>query len=241
MVGDSPSNDVRFGKAAGVSTALLDTGRRYTEGGGDGGADILVDVLSRLPHQIWQHFEVQSAAAAHLEKHAVPAPTGAASVAAARGDVEELSRMSREVLNAPDPDNGNTPLIWAANGGHAEAVRVLVESGVEVNHRGFLGATATARASRAGHAAVLEALLAACGLDPNIVNDKQQSPLHFAAFKRKPQAVELLLGHSACNPFVLDRKGRTPAEDTSDAAIRARIEAAQQALLGTVPKGELNA
>ena len=32
MVGDSPSNDVAFGKAAGVGTALLDTGRRLAEG-----------------------------------------------------------------------------------------------------------------------------------------------------------------------------------------------------------------
>ena len=26
----------------------------------------------------------------------------------------------------------------------------------------------------------------------------------------------LLLAHPTCDPFVLDRKGRTPAEDTSD-------------------------
>ena len=34
-VGDSPSNDVTFGKAAGVSTALVDTGRRHLEGAGE--------------------------------------------------------------------------------------------------------------------------------------------------------------------------------------------------------------
>eukprot|EP00929_Paragymnodinium_shiwhaense_P107529 TRINITY_DN73671_c0_g1_i1.p1 TRINITY_DN73671_c0_g1~~TRINITY_DN73671_c0_g1_i1.p1 ORF type:complete len:287 (+),score=49.53 TRINITY_DN73671_c0_g1_i1:70-861(+) len=31
MVGDSPSNDVAFGKAAGTATVLLDTGRRFNE------------------------------------------------------------------------------------------------------------------------------------------------------------------------------------------------------------------
>ena len=50
MVGDSPANDVGFGRAAGVSTALLDTGRRHVEGGSDGGADLVVDALGRLPH-----------------------------------------------------------------------------------------------------------------------------------------------------------------------------------------------
>ena len=46
MVGDSPSNDVVFGKRAGVGTALLDTGRAHLEGGGESGADIVVDSLS---------------------------------------------------------------------------------------------------------------------------------------------------------------------------------------------------
>ena len=41
----------------------------------------------------------------------------------------------------------------------------------------------------------------------------------------------LLLAHPTCDPFVLDRKGRTPAEDTSDDAIRAAVVAAQEAVL----------
>ena len=64
----------------------------------------------------------------------------------------------------------------------------------------------------------------------------RQSPLHFAAFKKKPEVAALLLAHPACDPFVLDRKqGRTPAEDppaedTSDDAIRAAVVAAQEAV-----------
>ena len=49
-----------------------------------------------------------------------------------------------------------------------------------------------------------------------------QSPLHFAAFKKKPTAVAQLLAAGA-STLTLDRKGRTPAEDTSDEAIRAAI------------------
>ena len=66
-------------------------------------------------------------------------------------------------------------------------------------------------------------------MDPNLCNDKLQSPLHFAAFKKQPEAAALLLAHPACDPFVLDRKGRTPAEDTSDSTIRAAVVAAQEA------------
>ena len=49
-----------------------------------------------------------------------------------------------------------------------------------------------------------------------------QYPLHFAAFKKHPDAVSILMKYGA-NTLVLDRKGRTPAEDTSDEAIRDAI------------------
>ena len=57
--------------------------------------------------------------------------------------------------------------------------------------------------------------------------------LHFAAFKLKPEAVRVLLQHGA-SPLVLDRKGRTPAEDTSDDNIAAEIMAAQTARVAAV-------
>ena len=227
MVGDSPANDVAFGKAAGAATALLDSGRRTVEGGADGGADIVVHRLASLPRALFERFEIGSALAGPLRKYPTPAPQSAASRAAAAGDAAALAAMALDECDARDGDGGNTPLVWAADAGHARAVEALLGKGVAVNTRGYLGATACARACRAGHVDVLAALLGAPGCDPNVANDKMQSPLHFAAFKRQPAAVELMLAAPACDPFVLDRKGRTPAEDTSDEAIRAAILAAQ--------------
>ena len=227
MVGDSPANDVAFGKAAGAATALLDSGRRTVEGGADGGADIVVHRLASLPRALFERFEIGSALAGPLRKYPTPAPQSAASRAAAAGDAAALAAMALDECDARDGDGGNTPLVWAADAGHARAVEALLGKGVAVNTRGYLGATACARACRAGHVDVLAALLGAPGCDPNAANDKMQSPLHFAAFKRQPAAVELMLAAPACDPFVLDRKGRTPAEDTSDEAIRAAILAAQ--------------
>lgn len=106
-----------------------------------------------------------------------------------------------------------------------------------VNAPGFIGATAVSRASNRGHVGVLEHVFAwekrcldgvATGgtgariVDCDIPNVKLQYPLHFAAFKRHPEAVKVLLEHGA-NTRVVDRKGRTPAEDTSDEAIRSMI------------------
>ena len=95
-----------------------------------------------------------------------------------------------------------------------------------MNHRGYLGATAVCRAARKGHLDALQLLLKADGVDVNAPNDKMQSPLHFAAFKQNRACVEALLAVGA-STYVLDRKGRTPAEDTADEEIRAVILAAR--------------
>ena len=67
----------------------------------------------------------------------------------------------------------NTPLIEAADHGHADAVRCLLEHSptVNLNERGYLGATALSRAARRGHTEICDLLLSA-GADPDIPNCK---------------------------------------------------------------------
>eukprot|EP00629_Pelagomonadales_sp_RCC1024_P011864 CAMPEP_0119274780 /NCGR_PEP_ID=MMETSP1329-20130426/12678_1 /TAXON_ID=114041 /ORGANISM="Genus nov. species nov., Strain RCC1024" /LENGTH=391 /DNA_ID=CAMNT_0007275127 /DNA_START=211 /DNA_END=1386 /DNA_ORIENTATION=+ len=230
MVGDSPTNDVLFGKAAGVRTALVDTGRRYGEGGSTEGADIVVDGLHGLAAKLHEAYELPRAGP--LKKYPRPEPLTRAAKAAAAGDVEMLRRLSKDQLTAPD-DTRNTPLHWAADSGKGEAVAWLIEAGASLDARGFLGATAVCRAARKGHIWALQELLVA-GADVDLANDKMQSPLHFAAFKKRPEAVDALLAAGA-SPFVLDRKGRTPAEDTSDEAIRDMILEAQSEIRSGKP------
>jgi len=63
-------------------------------------------------------------------------------------------------------------------------------------------------------------LLAVPECNPNIGNDKKQYPLHFAAFKKNIDCVHAMIDSNKCDYCVKDRKGRIPAEDTSDFAIR---------------------
>ena len=63
MVGDSPSNDIVFGKRAGVKTVLVDTGRKFLEKesykiNSDAGADLVVESLALLPHFIEQSYSL---------------------------------------------------------------------------------------------------------------------------------------------------------------------------------------
>jgi phosphoglycolate phosphatase-like HAD superfamily hydrolase len=225
MVGDSPANDIVYGKSAGVKTALLDTGRRYLEHGegkSDGamGADMIVDHLYHLPSHLWRTFEIQGAlgsTAQGLHGQPAPHPTLPLTIAAAKGDLTTMEKLLLEeqhndIVNAPD-ECGNTALIWAAEMGHLKAVDRLLQvkdqiqdqASIHVNARGYLGATATCRAARRGHVQVLERL-AQAGANLDIPNDKLQYPLHFAAFKQNQDAVQVLLQHGA-NTRVLDRKG----------------------------------
>jgi hypothetical protein len=123
--------------------------------------------------------------AAPLKKYTPPSPSSAACIAAASGDTAALRLLSAAALTAHDEfpagdyslsgdsslgdsldagaGEGNSPLIWAANEGHLEAVNFLItqQSTTSIDAQGYIGATALSRACRAGHAAVAEALIGA--------------------------------------------------------------------------------
>jgi HAD superfamily hydrolase (TIGR01549 family) len=230
MVGDSPANDITFGKNAGAATALLESGRQTNEeesgktnrADDDNEADIAITELTSLAQQIWTHFDIDGPLGTSLEKFPSPKPTTPAAIAATLGDIAKLQSMSVDELSAHD-ETGNTPLIWASEFNQVDVTLILlqtigVSSSAYVNRRGYLGATAACRAARLGHTEILDLLVGAqANLD--IPNDKLQYPLHFAAFKEKGDAVKILLAAGA-NTRVLDRKGRIPAQDTKNKDIR---------------------
>lgn len=234
MVGDSPANDVLFGKNAGIATALLDThGRCTADGSGSSPpveADYVIEYLWQLPRMLFSNFNIDGpfGTGMPLKKYPAPEATNSAAVASITGDLQTLSSLSKEEITSID-DSGNTLLIWASDAGQTKAVELIMSKLLEhecvdahINVRGYLGATALCRASRRGHIQILEVLLQQGEADPDIANDKLQYPLHFAAFKKHHNAVSTLLKYGA-NTLVLDRKGRTPAEDTSDEQIRETI------------------
>lgn len=226
MCGDSPANDIVFGRRAGAWTALLDTDKCARDVDCETTTpDFVTDSLLELPRLLWQHFEIDSPLGtnAPLQKYPAPVPTHPACIAAAKGDASVALNGN---LDARDVQ---TPLLWAVDAGHLPAVRALVQGGADINSRGYLGATAVSRAARNGDVDILAELLAApscsCIDEPN---DKMQTPLHFAAFKLHRPAIQLLLTAGA-STTVLDRKGRTAAEDTSSPEIRNAILHARSA------------
>jgi HAD superfamily hydrolase (TIGR01549 family) len=228
MVGDSVSNDIAFGKNAGIKTALLDTDNSRSNH--EPKADFVMTDLTMLPSYIWSNYCIKSPLenkAKNLQGLPSPKPTTELTIAAAVGDFEtilQLSQVESFDINAVDA-YGNTALIWATENNHFDLVESLLKefsTKLNINQLGYTDSSALNRAARRGHCKILE-ILAKTGADLDLPNHKLQYPLHFAAFQEHESALRLLLDHGA-NTHVLDRKGRTPADDTRSEIIQKMLE-----------------
>ncbi|KAK1169625.1 ankyrin repeat domain-containing protein 50 [Acipenser oxyrinchus oxyrinchus] len=102
---------------------------------------------------------------------------------------------------------GWTALRSAAWGGHAEAVRILLEAGAEVDGSDSEGRTALRAAAWGGHEEILCTLLD-YGAQVDQPDREGRTPLIAAAYMGHKEAVELLLDHGA-QVDVQDSDGRT--------------------------------
>lgn len=105
------------------------------------------------------------------------------------------------VADLKDQD-GRTPLMWAANEGNEEAVRVLLHrQDVDVNtlsspQHGSWPTTALAWAAFNGHVATVELLLERDDIDVNLISDPESlTPLEEAAGNGHEAVVRILLKH----------------------------------------------
>jgi serine/threonine-protein phosphatase 6 regulatory ankyrin repeat subunit B len=78
------------------------------------------------------------------------------------GHVEELARLldaDPHLMEARDEVEGNTPLVVAADHGHAGVVSLLLERGADVNASDIIGYTALQYTAEQGHEEVVSILL----------------------------------------------------------------------------------
>jgi hypothetical protein len=97
--------------------------------------------------------------------------------AAARGDVELVRRLCADQDVSPQDHGGWTPLHFAAQGSHAEAIRILVIAGADVDATDAGGNTPLFEAvfNSRGEGAAILALLAA-NADPDLPNSSGVTP-----------------------------------------------------------------
>lgn len=105
-----------------------------------------------------------------------------------------------ELVNAPDKENGFTPLHWAVMGNQTNLAEFLLSHGAVVNARDRDGLTPLHKAAAFNGKAMAEILLAA-GADLNAMGTKygviQVAPLHLAAEAGFDEVIRVLLAHGA--------------------------------------------
>src|SRR3989449_1264997 len=136
--------------------------------------------------------------------------------AATVGNARRLKTIlgqSRVRVNEATKEEGFDPLGLAAFFGHAEAVKVLLDHGADVNQKppSRFANTAVDAAVSGDHADVVRILLAA-GANPNVRSEANYTTLHKAAVDGNLDVVPMPLDHGADVPAVRGG-GHTPLRD----------------------------
>jgi uncharacterized protein len=103
-----------------------------------------------------------------------------------------LAATSGSIINARDPDTGDTALHIATKRTDAAWMRYLLENGANASSRDGSGETATTLAAARGHRDGLTVLLA-YRADINATNENGETPLIKAVQSRQEAIVRLLL------------------------------------------------
>lgn len=91
---------------------------------------------------------------------------------------------------------GWNPLLYAASGGHARIIELLLEGGVPVNATSDNGTTPLMMAARGNHLEAAKVLLKN-GADPNLRNEWGKTALDWALSKKNTEFAELLRSNGA--------------------------------------------
>ena len=105
---------------------------------------------------------------------------------------------------------GKTSLTCAAQGGHTDCVRLLLQRGADVNKPSESRSTATHYAAGSGHKETLLALLDNAGCDVDARGNWEMTPLMWAAQEGHTECAQLLLERDA-DASSLDDGGLTAA------------------------------
>jgi len=133
--------------------------------------------------------------------------------AAARNDVTALRQLLNDGHKADEAGDSGTALIGASRSGSIEAIKLLLDSGADINLPGPTGddwdATPLQHAILQRQTAAVRLLLDR-GADPNRSGGPgSAAPLFLAAGDTDPTILELLLAHGA-DPTVEAENGATP-------------------------------
>jgi ankyrin repeat protein len=120
------------------------------------------------------------------------------------GDVEQLRiYIEMKGLDINSKISNSTLLYWAANLGYVESVKLLVEKGAKLNEKNNLGDTALMAAvlhfdiRPEANTGIIVKILIDAGANVNILDNKNNSPLLLAAYKKNKEIIRMLIDAGA--------------------------------------------
>ena len=117
--------------------------------------------------------------------------------AAAKGDLKLLQKLLIGVAKVDiRNEDGQTPLMLAAQGGHAEAVTFLLDRGANLKSRSDFGSHVICFAAESGNLKTLQIIMER-GADVNSANEGGGSPLIFAAQSGNMELAKFLIQKGA--------------------------------------------
>ncbi|PHH69203.1 hypothetical protein CDD82_7938 [Ophiocordyceps australis] len=131
----------------------------------------------------------------------------ALSYLAEHGNTEILRLLMARHADPNIPDAYvKTPLVWAAEMNHVDAVLILLTAhNINVNHQDSLLRTALSYAAELGNADMIRLLLTR-DADPNIEDQFQKAPLNWAAYMDHYAAVKMLIRAPYIDPNHRDQR-----------------------------------
>ncbi|MCB9027270.1 MAG: ankyrin repeat domain-containing protein [Bdellovibrionaceae bacterium] len=132
-------------------------------------------------------------------------------------DVAKIKEIISVIdINVQDK-SGTTALIWAAQNGHTDTVKLLLDNAASVDVQDRDGYTALILAAHNGQTETVKLLLAS-GANVDVQDRDGYTALMWAAQYGRTETVKLLLDHGA-RVDITDKQGRTALQMTKDPSI----------------------
>ena len=122
--------------------------------------------------------------------------------------ITNLIKLDKTAVSLPD-NSGNTPIIFAAQQGLNDNIKILLENGADVNYRNpSTGLSAIAAAAAEGHTDTIRLLARTGKADVNIADLSGRTPIFYAVEQDQPEALRMLFTLGA-DPNAQDNQGVT--------------------------------